>query len=175
MVFGLQKKAAIAAIMAVLMLSVVLAGCSEKPSAPTTDITGNMVADNPVSGEDTAVTVDDVKEPVEEVEVIPADDAPVAGELKTFVLSSENFKFIMDSKDNPDLKVSVGDTVRIELTAGQGFHDWKVDEFSAATEKVRDGASTSVEFVAGKAGTFEYYCSVGSHRQMGMKGKLIVE
>jgi plastocyanin len=36
-------------------------------------------------------------------------------------------------------------------------------------------ASTFIEFVANKKGKFEYYCSVGEHRAMGMKGNLVVE
>ncbi|MEY4731380.1 MAG: hypothetical protein RL681_326, partial [Candidatus Parcubacteria bacterium] len=46
--------------------------------------------------------------------------------------------------------------------------------FNAATKVLTDGQSETIEFVANKAGTFEYYCSVGSHRQMGMKGTLTV-
>jgi plastocyanin len=66
--------------------------------------------------------------------------------------------------------------VRIEFTALEGFHDWKVDVFDAATEKVRpENGMTSVEFVADAIGTFEYYCSVGQHRAQGMVGNLIVE
>ena len=98
----------------------------------------------------------------------------VQQEAKTFVMSGENFKFMMDGTENPDLTVNEGDKVRIEFTSGQGFHDLVVDEFGAATSQVKDGESTSVEFTADKKGTFEYYCSVGSHRQMGMKGNLIV-
>ena len=94
---------------------------------------------------------------------------------KIFILTGQNFKFVMDGVDNPELRVSKGDKVRIEFTPSEGFHDWKVDEFSAATKKVKAGDSTVVEFAADQAGTFEYYCSVGSHRQQGMKGKLIVE
>ena len=93
----------------------------------------------------------------------------------TFVLSGENYKFMMDGADNPELRVKAGDIVRIEFTSTNGFHDWKVDEFGAATERVQTGGTTSVEFVADKAGTFEYYCSVGQHRANGMKGNLIVE
>ena len=33
----------------------------------------------------------------------------------------------------------------------------------------------TAEFTADKVGSFEYYCSVGSHRSMGMKGVLKVE
>jgi uncharacterized cupredoxin-like copper-binding protein len=32
-----------------------------------------------------------------------------------------------------------------------------------------------VQFVADKTGTFEFYCSVGNHRQMGMVGTLVVQ
>lgn len=94
---------------------------------------------------------------------------------KTFVLTGENFKFMMDSVDNPELKVKQGDKVRIEFTSTGGFHDWTLDEFNAATNKVNEGQSAFVEFVADKKGTFEYYCSVGSHRANGMKGVFVVE
>jgi|SRR3989344_6946697 len=96
--------------------------------------------------------------------------------LKTFVLTGENFKFSMDGVDNPQIKVRQGDRVRIEFKSTQGFHDWILDEFGAATEKVRDtDGMTFVEFTADKKGTFEYYCSVGEHRANGMKGVFVVE
>lgn len=94
---------------------------------------------------------------------------------KTFVLTGENFKFVMDGEDNPELRVSEGDLIRIEFTSTGGFHDWVLDEFDASTEKVNEGESTFVEFVADQKGTFEYYCSVGQHRANGMFGTIIVE
>lgn len=95
---------------------------------------------------------------------------------KVFVLTGENFLFREGSVENPDLVVNQGDLVRIEFTSTQGFHDWVVDEFNAATQKVSDtDGLTYVEFVASNRGTFEYYCSVGSHRANGMKGNLIVQ
>ena len=96
--------------------------------------------------------------------------------LKTFVLTGENFKFSMDGVDNPQIKVRQGDRVRIEFKSTQGFHDWVLDEFDAATEKVRDtDGMTFVEFTADEKGVFEYYCSVGEHRANGMKGVFVVE
>src|SRR3989338_4143255 len=74
-----------------------------------------------------------------------------------------------------EIKVKKGDTVKITFTSESCFHDWTIDEFSAQTERVNTGGTTSVEFIADRIGTFEYYCSVGSHRQMGMVGNLIVE
>ena len=74
-----------------------------------------------------------------------------------------------------EIKVKKGDTVRIVIKNEEGVHDWKVDEFNAQTEKLQAGQTETIEFVADKTGVFEYYCSMGTHRQMGMKGNLIVE
>ncbi|MEK6792398.1 MAG: plastocyanin/azurin family copper-binding protein [Nanoarchaeota archaeon] len=96
--------------------------------------------------------------------------------VKTFVVTGENFKFVVNGASNPDIKVNKGDRVRIEFTSTKGFHDWVVDEFDVATKQVRDSdGMTYVEFIADKIGTFEYYCSVGQHRANGMKGNLIVK
>jgi len=89
---------------------------------------------------------------------------------KVFEVGGENFAF-----DVKEIKVKKGDTVKINFTSVSGFHDWVVDEFDAKTAQVNTGGKTSVTFVADQAGTFEYYCSVGQHRAMGMIGKLIVE
>ena len=85
-------------------------------------------------------------------------------------VSGKNFEF-----DVKEITVKEGDTVTINFISEQGFHDWVVDEFKAATERVRDGGTTSVTFVADAKGTYEYYCSVGEHRAMGMIGTLTVE
>lgn len=92
------------------------------------------------------------------------------GEVKTFNITARSFAF-----SQTEIRVKKGDTVKINFESTDGFHDWTVDGFNAKTSRVDTGGGTSVEFVANKAGTFEYYCSVGSHRQMGMAGKLIVE
>ncbi len=105
-----------------------------------------------------------------------ADSAPASSAPEvTFSLTGENFKFVMDGHDAPELRVTLGEKVRIEFANAQGFHDWVLDELNARTAQIRAGESSSVEFVADKKGTFEYYCSVGSHRQMGMKGRFVVE
>ncbi len=85
-------------------------------------------------------------------------------------ISGKNFEY-----DVTEIKVSQGDTVTINFTSTSGFHDWVVDEFDAKTAQVNAGGETSVTFVADKAGTYEYYCSVGNHRAQGMVGTLIVE
>ena len=86
------------------------------------------------------------------------------------IICWSNFAFSMN-----EIKVQQGDTVKIVFQNNDGFHDWVVDEFNARTKQINAGATDTVEFVADKAGTFEYYCSVGKHRELGMKGNLIVE
>ena len=93
-----------------------------------------------------------------------------AGMMKEVTVVGNNFSFAPAV-----IKVKKGDTVKVTFTNSGGFHDFKIDEFGVATKKINDGASEVVTFVADKAGSFEYYCSVGTHRQMGMKGTLIVE
>lgn len=90
--------------------------------------------------------------------------------VEVFDVVGSNFKFSIQ-----EMRVKVGDKVRINFISQSGFHDLVIDEFAVATKQMNSGGKDSVEFVADKAGTFEYYCSVMQHRQMGMVGKLIVE
>lgn len=90
--------------------------------------------------------------------------------VKTFEVTGSNFKF-----DPTEITVKKGDTVRIVFTNSDGMHDFVIDEFDARTQVLKDSESETIEFVANEAGTFEYYCSVGDHRAMGMVGNLIVE
>lgn len=90
--------------------------------------------------------------------------------VKIFSLTGRNFAF-----SQTEIRVKKGDKVKIDFQSTEGFHDWTVDGFSAKTAQVNTGGKSSVEFVADKAGTFEYYCSVGTHRALGMVGKLVVE
>ncbi len=90
--------------------------------------------------------------------------------VKTFDINGKNFSF-----SQTEVRVKKGDRVRINFKSTDGFHDWVINKFRARTSRVQTGGTTSVEFIAKDKGTFEYYCSVGSHRQLGMVGKLIVE
>jgi plastocyanin len=96
--------------------------------------------------------------------------SPAAATTKTFNIVSKDYSFSQTS-----ITVKKGDKVRINLSNTGGIHDWVLDEFNAKTKRITDGQSDSIEFVADKVGSFEFYCSVGSHRAMGMKGTLIVQ
>lgn len=133
-------------------------------SAPVVDMPMITETESGNAADDTAVTGDVVVD-------TPSVPAPVdAAQAKAFNITGKPFEF-----SQKEIRIKKGDTVTINFESTNGFHDWVVDEFSARTEQVRPGTKTSTTFVADKAGTFEYYCSVGNHRAEGMKGKLIVE
>ena len=74
-----------------------------------------------------------------------------------------------------EIRVKKDQKVRIELKAVSLMHDFVIDELNVRTEIVQSGDTGVVEFTPDQAGEFEFYCSVGNHRQLGMIGKLIVE
>lgn len=90
--------------------------------------------------------------------------------VKEFTIDGSNFKFQPNT-----IAVNKGDKVKVTFKNTQGFHDFVIDEYNVRTKQINGGAEDMVEFTADKAGTFEFYCSVGQHRQMGMKGTLTVK
>ena len=90
-------------------------------------------------------------------------------EVKEITVTNEGFDFIPR-----EIRVNLGDTIRLTYENGGGYHDWVLDEFDAATNQFSGGQSETIEFVADEAGTFEFYCSVGNHRARGMWGEFVV-
>lgn len=102
--------------------------------------------------------------------------ATPAKEAATVIkLTAKNYRFFLDGRESPILRVKAGDQIRVDLTVEDGLHDFLIDGLGVATEQVDAGQTASVSFTAPAAGEYEYYCSVGNHRAMGMTGRLIVE
>lgn len=88
-------------------------------------------------------------------------------------IEMSSFQFSQDT-----LTFKAGQTVTIKLTNSDSFHDLVVDGLGVASEQISAGDETSITFTlpkdsAGK--TYEYYCSVGNHRELGMVGLLTVK
>ncbi|MBX4205690.1 cupredoxin domain-containing protein [Candidatus Microgenomates bacterium] len=91
------------------------------------------------------------------------------GPVKEFTVDGSSFKF------NPSkITVNKGDTVKITFKDDDGTHNLVIDGYSVSTKIIQGGAQDTVQFVADKSGSFEYYCSVGKHKELGMTGTLIV-
>jgi len=104
------------------------------------------------------------KETLEEEAVV------ATGVVKEFTVSGNNFAFVPSI-----ITVNKGDKVKVTFKNSIGFHDFVIDEYGVATKQTQAPTTEVIEFIANKKGSFEYYCSVGSHRMMGMKGTLIVK
>jgi len=93
-----------------------------------------------------------------------------SGEAQLFNIEAGSFYF----KPN-EIRVKKGDMVKITLNSVDMMHDFVIDELGVKIPVTPNGTSSTIEFVASEAGEFEYYCSVGNHKQMGQVGTLIVE
>lgn len=99
------------------------------------------------------------------------ESAAMEGKVKEFTIEgNSNLRFSPNQ-----IKVSKGDTVRITFKVVGDKHDFRIDEFDVATSVLDTGEEETVEFVADKAGTYQFYCSVPGHRAAGMVGTLSVE
>lgn len=90
--------------------------------------------------------------------------------IKQFTVTGSNYNF-----EPAVLTVNKGDTVKIIFKNSGGMHNLVLDDFNIKTKTIQSGADDTITFTANKTGTFEYYCSVGNHRAMGMKGSLTVQ
>jgi nitrite reductase (NO-forming) len=82
----------------------------------------------------------------------------------------------IDGVTNPVLSANTGDTVKVNLSSGDGTeHDIAFPDFGATSDHVVGrGSSTTLTFFVDKGGSFTYYCTLPGHREAGMEGKFTV-
>lgn len=166
-----MKKSQIVAPFMILAVVMALAGCS--PTADTTTNANDSVVNGQTQTKPSGINMQPQTAPEltdEQKQQLKAGEADHKPATLTFTVDGGNFYFTPGT-----IKVKKGDTVIINFKNDGGMHNWVLDEFQVTMAPIKTGQTAAVQFVADKAGTFEYYCSVGSHRAMGMKGQLIVE
>jgi len=131
---------------------------------------GTKEVANPTGSPSPEVSVSPSVSPTVSVSPSASPTATVVSSIKTFTVVGKPFSFTPSQ-----ITVNKGDTVVIIFKNESGTHDWKIDEFNSATKILQSGQQETIQFVANKVGTFEYYCSIGTHRQQGMKGNLTVK
>ena len=105
-------------------------------------------------------------------ESVNTQEVPMSDTSEVKVVNIEGGAFYF--KPN-EIRAKAGETVKIVFTNAGRIHDFVSDELSVQSSKISVGETTEVVFTPQTPGTFEFYCSVGNHRAMGMKGTLIVE
>lgn len=91
-------------------------------------------------------------------------------QVRTIEVTGANYSFSPST-----LVIRKGVKVNITFKNSGGMHSFVVDELNIKTKVIKDGEQETVSFTPEKAGTFEFYCSVGNHRAMGMKGTITVQ
>lgn len=89
---------------------------------------------------------------------------------RTVTISATSFSY-----DLKEIRIKKGEKVALEVKNTEGFHDLVIDELGVKTKRLKEGELETIVVSSNIAGKYEYYCSVGQHRMMGMKGTLIVE
>lgn len=98
------------------------------------------------------------------------------------VNSETNADVVMDMQSfsyTPNtITATAGETLTIQLNNLGGTHDFIIDELDVDSGIIADGSSqvitiTIPEDAAGE--TYEYYCGVSNHRQLGMVGTLVIQ
>ncbi|MDO8515973.1 MAG: cupredoxin domain-containing protein [bacterium] len=141
------------------------------PATPSVEVTATPISPSPepALAPEPAPAPAPALEPTPAPEPIPAPAPQAAVTVKEFTVTGQNYSFSPST-----LVVKKGDTVKITFKNVNGMHDFRIDEFRVATQKIQGGAEETVQFVADKVGAFQYYCSVGQHRANGMWGTLTV-
>lgn len=133
-------------------------GTTEESAPVTIEISADGEAIVAQEGE---TTIDENGVPV--TEIILGAEADVEVNMET-----ANFSFTPNV-----INASPGDRVSVTFTKNSGFHTFTIDE-AGVEFAIAEGEK--LNFTAPDApGSYPFYCSIGSHRSMGMEGTLIVK
>lgn len=154
----------IIAILSILAL-LVLAGCAKKETAPTAP----APAQAPVKVVEIAESAD-TEEAAPAAKTEDAASEPAAAQIREFTLTAKRWEF-----EPSTIEVNKGDRVVLTITSNDVKHGFAIDDFGVAVT-LEPGKTVTTEFVADKAGTYDFYCSVYcGEGHGGMMGKLIIK
>lgn len=93
-------------------------------------------------------------------------DLNPSGKTVVFNVTAQKFRF-----DPAEIRVNKGENVIINITGIDATHVFAITEYGI-NKMISHGKTEQVRFVADKAGTFAYTCTIPGHQDM--KGSLIV-
>ncbi|NQV90754.1 cupredoxin domain-containing protein [Candidatus Uhrbacteria bacterium] len=149
-----------------LSLALILtgAGCTSDPSLlDISDLSVTTSSGSTITQKIDTNSATTTEDGVVVTEIMLGDPADVELDME-----SGNFFF-----SPSEITVSQGDTVAITFTKNSGTHTFVIDELNAKFE-IAEG-ETYYFTVPEEAGSYAFYCDIGSHRSFGMEGTLIVK
>lgn len=103
----------------------------------------------------------------QEITSVPSEPS----DTKKMIIVATDFKF-----DPATISLVEGEKVEITFkNQGKNPHDFIIEGTDISTKVVSPGEEEVISFVAPKTGSYETFCNVGSHRALGMEGKVEVK
>lgn len=113
----------------------------------------------------------EIQDKQENLPVVSQEESLKDLQAEEIVLEASEFKYNLQ-----EINLKRGEKVKLTLkNVGKMPHDFVIDELGVRTKLINGGETDTIEFIPEKTGNFEFYCSVGNHRQLGMMGKVVVE
>lgn len=159
----------------VLTSGLVFAGCSLLPSSKTDEVPETTNVMEEVQVEDSMVKEDAMMDETDQDDAMVKEDVMMEDEDAMMLsnhtqLVAENFTF-----GTEEIRVKQGESLKVSVMNKSGVHDFVIDELDVNSGIIAEGDTMEITIPTDKPGTYEYYCSVGQHRQLGMVGTLIIE
>lgn len=93
-----------------------------------------------------------------------------SGEAREIEVSGDEYRFTPSI-----ITAKAGERLRVKFTNnGTLPHNFTIAELGVATRTISPGQQDSVEFTVEADTALTFYCSIGSHRALGMEGDLTV-
>jgi len=146
----------------------------EEEVATVEEEVATVEEDEPIEETETTPPVEDV-DPIQEVTPDPVvDPEPEIEEVPQPVVQSFNMTAKQWSFSPSTITVNVGDTVRLSIFSEDVTHGFALSQFGVSA-RLEPQKTVVVEFIADKAGTYTFFCSVScGSGHSSMKGTLIV-
>lgn len=157
---------------AMVFAACTLPGAQTEKSMEETESETMMMDGEEAMMDETSMAADEGADMMVDDETM-GEEAGMMDDEGVVVISGTNFKYAPNT-----ITAAAGETVTVRLDVEEGFHDFVIDELDVATEKMQAGNSEEVTFTIpedASGETYEFYCSVGEHREMGMVGTLVIE
>lgn len=171
-----MKKLSLAAL--ALGFSILASGCIGQPKEETTMPAAVDSASGIQPAGDAKKVASDSAEGMKvnaEAEKMAADGGNLPQMAETRRITLDSFKF---GYSEEMIEVKAGETIELTLTNSDGMHDFRIDELNVKTKTINKGETDTVTFTIpmdAKGKSFEYYCGIMNHRQMGQVGKLVIK
>jgi plastocyanin len=186
---GATMKRLFSLVSALLILSVVFAGCQRAENSPDNPQNNSGTSNNDVQLEISTDSESSFSEEAAEESRATTPGGATGGRVEVSTSQSQKSSGgTASSEQSTTVKLDASDfaysvkkitasadsELVLEVTNVQGVHDFVIDELGVSSGRLPVGKTVRLQIPTDKPGSYQYYCSVGNHRELGMVGTLVI-